>query len=169
MDIAILVGIQASGKSSFYKKSLVDTHVRINSDLLGTANKQDAFVTTCVLTKTSFAVDKTNTSLSSRTRYIEVAKFSNYKVTGYVFCVPLDIALERNNKRPEKTKVPERGVIATYKGFIPPHFSEGFDSIYYVIPNGGTFRVIARPLNSDLMTVEDELDEIKRLGTECII
>ena len=34
LELIILIGLQASGKSSFYKSHFVDTHVRVSKDLL---------------------------------------------------------------------------------------------------------------------------------------
>ena len=42
VDAVILMGIPGAGKSNFFKARFVDTHVRINRDMLGTAHRQRA-------------------------------------------------------------------------------------------------------------------------------
>jgi predicted kinase len=39
MQLVILIGIQGSGKSSFFKERFVDTHIRINLDMLKTRRR----------------------------------------------------------------------------------------------------------------------------------
>ncbi|WP_197529108.1 ATP-binding protein [Aeoliella mucimassa] len=36
MEVVVFIGLQASGKSTFYKQRFVDTHMRLNLDMLRT-------------------------------------------------------------------------------------------------------------------------------------
>ena len=47
MEGVIFIGIQASGKSTFYIENFFDTHVRISMDLLNTRNKELQFLHKC--------------------------------------------------------------------------------------------------------------------------
>ena len=38
-EIILLIGLMASGKSTFYKSKFEDTHIRINMDMIGQANQ----------------------------------------------------------------------------------------------------------------------------------
>jgi len=40
MELIIFIGIQATGKSEFYKRRFYNTHIRINLDMLKTRNKE---------------------------------------------------------------------------------------------------------------------------------
>ena len=60
MEAVILCGVQASGKTRFYRDRLLDTHVRISRDLLRTAHRERRFLELCLETGQRFAVDKTN-------------------------------------------------------------------------------------------------------------
>ena len=51
MEAVILIGIQASGKSSFYKERFFDTHVRINLDMLKTKHRQRVLLDACLAGK----------------------------------------------------------------------------------------------------------------------
>ena len=60
MEAVILIGIQATGKSTFYKEYFYDTHVRINLDMLKTRRREDILLQACIQAKQSFVVDNTN-------------------------------------------------------------------------------------------------------------
>lgn len=60
MEILIFCGIQATGKTSFYKEMFFKTHLRILLDQLKTRNREKRFIETCLLTHQPFVVDNTN-------------------------------------------------------------------------------------------------------------
>ncbi len=44
MEAVIFIGIQATGKSIFYKDRFFKTHIRINLDMLRTMNREALFI-----------------------------------------------------------------------------------------------------------------------------
>src|ERR1700753_462910 len=120
MEAVIFCGIQATGKTTFFKEKFFKTHVRISLDQLNTRNKELRFIETCILTSHPFVIDNTNPSPEERAKYIAIAKTNKFKVTGYYFQSRLTDALERNNKRSDKEKIPEAGVVGTYKRLSLP-------------------------------------------------
>ena len=74
MEIIIFIGIQATGKSEFYKRRFYNTHIRINLDMLKTRNKEKILVEACLEAKQPFVVDNTNPTLADRKKYIDPAK-----------------------------------------------------------------------------------------------
>jgi hypothetical protein len=62
MEAIIFCGIQASGKTSFYKEHFFKTHIRISLDLLNTRRKENIFLQTCFETQQRFVVDNTKRS-----------------------------------------------------------------------------------------------------------
>ena len=40
MELIIFIGLQAAGKSTFYKKNFSDIHIRINLDMLRTRHRE---------------------------------------------------------------------------------------------------------------------------------
>ena len=74
MEAIIFCGIQASGKTTFYKENFFKTHVRISLDLLNTRRKEDIFLRTCLQTQQRFVIDNTNPTKKERLPYIEKAK-----------------------------------------------------------------------------------------------
>ena len=70
MEAIIFVGIQASGKSTFYRERFFDTHLRINLDMLKTRYREQLILRACIEAKQPFVVDNTNPSVEERARYI---------------------------------------------------------------------------------------------------
>lgn len=83
MHAIIFCGIQASGKSTFYREHFFNTHMRISLDLLRTRNRENRFLELCLQTQLPFVVDNTNPTAAERARYIALAKAARYKVTCY--------------------------------------------------------------------------------------
>ncbi len=141
MELILFIGIQATGKSSFYKEHFFNSHVRISLDLLNTRNKQQQFMNTCFGLQTAFVVDNTNLTVEVRKAFLEQAKANKYQIKGYYFQSKLADSLARNEKRHGKERIPEIGIKGAYKKLELPTFEEGFDEINYVELNKGTFVV----------------------------
>ncbi len=141
MEMIIFIGIQASGKTTFYKKYFFDTHIRISLDLLNTKNKQDKFLKTCFETNSKMVIDNTNPEKITRQHFIDLAKKHKYKVIGYYFSSEIEKALERNNKREGKKKIPEIGIKGTHKKLELPKIEEGFDELYFVKIDNSEFKI----------------------------
>ncbi len=139
MEAVIFIGIQATGKSTFYKERFFDTHVRINLDMLRTRHREDLLLDACIRARQSFVVDNTNTLARERTKYIALAMQAGYEVTGYYFQSRLHDALRRNQQRAGRALIPEKGVLAKHHAMQRPQYSEGFDRLYFVSinPDGG--------------------------------
>lgn len=148
MQAIIFIGIQATGKSTFYKTHFFNSHVRISMDLLNTRNKERKFLETCFQTHTQFVVDNTNPSLADRKKYIDRAKENKYEVVGYYFSSSLKEALRRNQLRTGKEKIPEAGIRGCLRRLGMPQKVEGFDKLYFV------------KLSKDGFIVTDWKDEI---------
>ena len=142
MEAVIFVGIQASGKSSFYRSRFFDTHLRINLDMLKTRHREQTLLHAGIEAKQPFVVDNTNPSVEERARYIELARSGGFRVVGYYFRSQPKEALARNNLRTGKARVPEKGILGTYKRLRVPTKEEGFDELYRVhIDETGCFVV----------------------------
>lgn len=145
MEAVIFVGIQATGKSSFYREYFFDTHVRINLDMLKTRHRERLLVRACIEAKQPFVVDNTNPSVEERARYIESARSAGFHVTGYYFSSSVREALARNARRTGKARVPEKGIFGTRKRLQVPNLEEGFNELCYVwIDDAGSFVVEER-------------------------
>ena len=132
MERIIFIGIQATGKSEFYKHWFYNTHIRINLDMLKTRNKEKILVDACFEAKQPFVVDNTNPTVADRKKYIDIAKSKKYKIVGYYFSSNINEAIERNEKRTGKAKVPVAAIRSTYSKMELPVYGEGFNELYYV-------------------------------------
>ena len=132
METIILIGIQGSGKSTFYRQRFGDTHVRINLDMLKTRQREWAFVKTCLATRQRFVVDNTNPTAADRQRYILAARRVGFQVIGYLFKTSLEDALRRNALRTGRAVIPAKGVIAAARRLEAPRYSQGFDELFSV-------------------------------------
>ena len=129
---AILMGVQGSGKSTFYAAFLADRFVRINLDTLKTRNRERLLMEECLADGRSFAVDNTNPTRADRERYIPKAREAGYRIIGYWMQTEQDICLQRNALREGKARVPDVAIYATSRKFEAPDYDEGFDELYIV-------------------------------------
>lgn len=150
MEAVLFIGIQAVGKSTFYKERFFDTHVRINLDMLRTRHRQALLLEACLAARQSFVVDNTNILKSERARYLAPAKAAGFRVVGYYFQSHLQEALERNRQRPGKAHIPEKGVIATYQRLEIPAYAEGFDRLSYVAIDAANGQFIIREWEDEI-------------------
>jgi predicted kinase len=132
MEALIFVGVQGSGKTSFYRDRFFDSHVRISLDLLRTRQREQLLLGACLQGKQSFVVDNTNPLPSDRSRYIGLARASGFRVVAYFFETTLQDAIRRNNQRAGKHRIPVPGVAGTFRKLLRPKLEEGFDEIYTV-------------------------------------
>jgi predicted kinase len=132
MEALIFTGLQASGKSSFYKKQFFDTHLRINLDMLKTRHREQLLLQTCLAMKQPFVVDNTNPTARERARYILPANAAGFRVVSYYFGESLNDCLRRNELRPGKARIPAKGILGTYRRLVLPQLSEGFDALFLV-------------------------------------
>jgi predicted kinase len=131
-EAVIFVGVQGSGKTSFYRQKFEDTHKRISLDALRTRPREKAMFEQCLLAKESFVVDNTNPLPSDRARYISPAHQAGFRVVAYFFETELRDAIRRNHQRAGKEKVPAAAIVATFRKLQRPSPAEGFDAIYTV-------------------------------------
>lgn len=142
MEAIIFIGIQATGKSTFYQQQFFATHIRINLDMLKTRNRERILLVACLEAKQPFVIDNTNLTREARAGYISQAKAAGFGVTGYYFKSALQPALERNRQRNGKALIPEKGIIGAYRKLELPSLDEGFDQLFYVeIAEEGQFIV----------------------------
>ncbi len=141
MECVIFIGIQGSGKTTFYQQTFFKTHMRINLDMLRTRHREDLFLAASITAVQPFVVDNTNPSMEDRRKYIDLAKKHKFKVIGYFFEPDFELSIARNEKRTGREKVPETGIKSTMKKLQRPSYSEGFDDLFVVRTVEGKFVV----------------------------
>jgi predicted kinase len=141
METIIFCGIQATGKTTFFKEKFFKTHIRISLDQLNTRNKEQKFIDTCIATQQRYVVDNTNPTKEDRAKYISVAKANKFKVIGYYFQSKLSDSINRNSQRFGKEIIPEIGIKGTFNKLELPSIEEGFDELYYVEIENKNFNI----------------------------
>jgi predicted kinase len=136
----IFIGIQASGKSTFYRKYFSEL-VHINLDTLKKRSKERKLFSKCLENGDSFVVDNTNMTVFDRERYIPLAKENGYEIHGYYFKSYIDECLLRNRKREGLARIPEDGIRMTLARLERPSYDEGFDELYHVSIEDNDFNV----------------------------
>lgn len=143
MQMALFIGLQASGKSTFYRERFFATHVRLSLDLLRTRHRERQFLDTCLRTGQPLVVDNTNPTRAERRVYIEAARSTRFGVVGYYFRSTLEDCKRRNLERQSELVVPLAGLLGTYARLELPRRDEGFCELYYVRQVDGRFEVEA--------------------------
>jgi len=141
MKGVIFIGLQASGKSTFFLEKFYATHFRLNMDMLKTRNRELILLNACIEAKQPLVIDNTNPTVKTRTKYINAFLKSKFHITGYYFQSKINECLQRNSKR--KERIPDKGIKATHKKLELPTFQEGFDELYYVYLKDNNFYIKA--------------------------
>jgi predicted kinase len=132
MEAVLFVGVQGSGKTTFYRQRFFDSHIRISLDMLKTRRREELLLAACLQAKQPFVIDNTNPLPADRARYVEPARALGFRVIAYFFDTSLRDAIRRNNQREGKQKIPVPGVAGTYGKIQAPTMKEGFQHIYTV-------------------------------------
>ena len=132
MELILFIGIQATGKSSFYRERFFSTHVRVNLDMLKTRRRESLLVTACLESKTPFVVDNTNLTRELRAPYLAAAKSHRFAVRGYFFQSRTADALVRNAAREGRARVPDLAIRGASSRLELPSLAEGFTSLHFV-------------------------------------
>jgi len=139
MEAIILIGIQGSGKTTFYRDRLGGSHVHINLDTLRTRRREGLLLQECLDSKRPFVVDNTNPTIEARRRYLEPSQAAGVLEVGYYFATDIQTALERNARRLGRECVPPKAIRATRNRIERPSLEEGFAELFYLqsLADGG--------------------------------
>ncbi|KJH72752.1 ATP-binding protein [Aliterella atlantica] len=136
MELVIFTGLQASGKTTFYRDRFAATHEHISKDLFpNNKNKnrrQEQLIKAALDAGKSIVVDNTNPTPVERTPLIELGSSYGCEIIGYYFASQLSCCLQRNSARTGKARVPDVALYATAKKLVVPSYSEGFDRLFCV-------------------------------------
>jgi predicted kinase len=142
MEAVIFVGVQATGKTTFYRQRFFETHIRISLDMLKTRTRETLLLKACLNAKQPFVIDNTNLTKVNRAPYIELAKSLGFRITGYYFPAVVKEVLARNKQRTGKAVIPVPAIFGSLKRLQPPTLDEGFDYLYHVSINAANEFVI---------------------------
>ena len=134
VECVILIGLPASGKSSFYRDRFASTHDLISKDLLRNSRRseirQQELLVQSLAAGRSVVVDNTNVTVLGRARLIALARQHGARTTGYYFDTNPANALRRNRMREGNARVPDVAIFTLRKRMEPPSLDEGFDELW---------------------------------------
>ena len=181
----MLIGLPASGKTSFAKQYSADNVIHISSDairkeLYGSEEVQDnpnkvfsiMFHRTIdnLLKGNNVIYDATNISRKYRMAFLRdldaaLGDFtSKVTIIGVVFAVPINVCLDRNLAR--SRSVPEDVIYRMYRNFQVPSVYEGFDHIDIVNPFKNNSALIDI-INSSKSISQDNPNHSLTIGDHC--
>lgn len=136
MELVILIGLQASGKTTFRRTHFSDTHVCISKDDFPKAKnrsrRQRRMLEEAFAKRFSVIVDNTNPTREARAELILLGRTFQASIVGYYFESVVSDCLERNRQREGAARVPDVAIFSTIKKMERPSYGEGFDKLYHV-------------------------------------
>ena len=136
MELVILIGLQASGKTSFRRSRFGTTHAAVSKDEFRNnprpARRQQQLIEEHLSAGRSVIVDNTNATIEARRDLIELGRQFGAEILGYYFEPSAAESLRRNELRTGKQRVPNAAIYATRKRLVPPSLDEGFDQLFLV-------------------------------------
>lgn len=150
-ECVILIGLPASGKSSFFRERFAATHDHISKDRMKHARlperRQQTILAESLAAGRSVVVDNTNPDAATRAPIIETARRHGAEVVGYFFDTAAADALRRNRGREGRERVPDVAIFTARKRLQRPRRAEGFDRLYRVTLDeaGRRFEVVDWP------------------------
>lgn len=147
MELVVFVGLQGSGKSTFYRERLAGTHVLVSKDLLRAGKNRDERqrrrIEEALAAGESVVVDNTNVRREDRAKLLAQARSHGARTACVYFVPDLRASLERNRRREGKARVPDVAIHAAAKRLEPPEPGEGFDRFETARAlEGGGFEVV---------------------------
>lgn len=165
-ECVILVGLPASGKTTFYQQRFAATHRHISKDHWPNAARKDErqaqLIRSALRDGAAVVIDNTNPRPADRAPIIALAREFDARVVGYYFTATTREAVGRNRGREGKQRVPDVAIFAAAKRLVVPVRAEGFDELYRVaIRDDGGFDVTPA-VEHEAAGPANEIDERER-------
>lgn len=149
LELVVLVGLQASGKTLFTRRHL-SAYTHISKDhwpnARHKATRQARVIDEALAAGQSVAVDNTNPTPEDRRPLLQAARAHHAIPIALVFHASVRQCLARNAHRQGRAKVPNVAIFATAKRLRPPTSEEGFLRLYQVrLDPDGSFWIVRAP------------------------
>ena len=145
-ELIVFTGLQASGKTSFYRERFAETHIHISKDAWPNARqkekRQRRLIDEHLRAGRSVVVDNTNPTPVEREPLVMLGRSLGARIACYTFVVTVEESLRRNAGRQGRARVEDVGIFSVAKRLVPPHEAEGFDQLFEVRLIGGAFVVV---------------------------
>ena len=145
MELVVFVGLQASGKSTFFRERFAESHQHVSKNLFPVNRyknrRQEHLLHAALSAGRSVVVDNTNPTPEDRRPLVRLGHEYGAKVLGYYFDASVRECIRRNEMREGKARVPDVAIYATAKKLVAPSIEEGFDELLCVRLNDSAFEV----------------------------
>jgi len=135
-EVILLIGLPASGKSTFFGERFAATHEHVSKDLISRSadkkRRQRAQIRAALTEGKSVVVDNLNASREERAEAIDVARAFGSPVFAYWFRESVADCRERNSQREGAANVPLVAIYSAAKRFVVPGLNEGIDRLWMV-------------------------------------
>jgi bifunctional polynucleotide phosphatase/kinase len=133
-NLIIMVGPQASGKSTLSTMEPFKGYTHLNNDTIKNMSRLKKYFLDAVDNGKSIIVDNTNPSPDTRRFYIDYARQSQYTIYCYFFNFPKILTKHLNQLRAQITHnstpaIPMVAIHTYYKNLVSPTQSEGISEI----------------------------------------
>lgn len=136
LELVVFVGLQASGKTSFYEEKFADTHVHVSKDSFPKVRNRDGtqhrLMQEAFIAGKSVVLDNTNPTRDDRAVALAIAHGYGAKARAYYFESVVAQSMKRNANRFGKAQVPLAAILSTSFKLTMPSYEEGFLDIKYV-------------------------------------
>jgi predicted kinase len=147
VELVVFSGLQASGKTSYFRSRFAASHVHVSKDAWPNARnrerRQQRLIAEALGRGESVVVDNTNPSPVERRPLVELGRLAGARVIAYCFVSTVDEALARNAARAGRARVADVGIFTVAGRLVAPTADEGFDERFEVRIADGTFVVTA--------------------------
>jgi predicted kinase len=145
VELVVFVGLQASGKSTFFRERFAESHQHVSKDLFpnnrNKTRRQEHLIRAALSAGRCVVVDNTNPTLEDRRVLIGLGGEYGARIVGYFFEASVSECIRRNEVREGKARVPNVAIYATAKKLVAPSIEEGFDELLRVRLNDSAFEV----------------------------
>src|SRR5712692_3633605 len=141
LELIIFVGLQGSGKTTYYHEHFAATHVHVSKDLMLNARNREAMqmkqIDEALGAGRSVVVDNTNPTRESRAPLVAAGRRRGARIVGVYFDPHVPTSITRNRRREGRARVPDVAIFITKKKLVAPAVEEGFDEVRVVMSADG--------------------------------
>lgn len=129
MQLLILIGLEASGRTEYCLERLDHSHLRFQPSSIPTTYREGLIYRSILRAQQPIVIDAPNHTRQIRQRYIPMAVDAGYRCVAMFFDVDPAVAIARNYRRGPALRCTDESIYAMHAALEPPELDEGFHEI----------------------------------------
>ncbi|HVJ88618.1 MAG TPA: ATP-binding protein, partial [Labilithrix sp.] len=133
-SLVVFIGLQASGKTTFFRQRFAETHAHVSKDNFRNARHRDQrqlrLLEDALRAGNGIVLDNTDPAREDRALAIAKAKELGAAIVGFYFESRVATCRERNALRDGTARVPEVALRSTAARLERPRLDEGFSRLW---------------------------------------